>query len=72
MDCSRQNNSERVDLGLRHSLLMSSPESATPSKDQSLQQVLSKSGPEAAEEGGLQHHLGMWLVWFLKWLNIFH
>lgn len=64
--------SERVDLGLRCSLLMPSPKSATPSKDGFLQQILSKSGPAATGEGGLQHNLGMQLVWFLKWLNIFH
>lgn len=62
MGSSRQKSSERVDLGLRRSLLMPSPESATPSKDGSL----SMSGPDVEGEGGLQHHLGMRLVWFLK------
>lgn len=66
MASSRQKSSERVDLGLRSCLLMPSPESATPSKDGSLQQVLSMHGPAAAGEGGLQHHLGIRLVWFLK------
>lgn len=42
------------------------------SKDGSLQHDHSMISPAVAEQKGLQHQLGIWLVWLLKWLNICH